>query len=251
MFAEPSPLDYNAMLFLSNDFNLAPLPFFVPSSPPDAIPYFFHPLLELAHTPLLVGTPPSNISDGDAFIEPPLHAFSSTRNLDPLLQTPVLLYKQPQVASSDALDMVNLVYSIELQTWHPTIGSSPSSAVPATTPSPRPEHFPAKAITTSLEPHKSPRIESNAIDMNGNSPGCCSHVSNSCSHSRRTKLSQGQRDYMMSVFHEHNGRPDSKTLRVVAAEVNMPFRLVQYWMQNRRAALRLKRRRKSVHGIES
>ncbi|KAI9351230.1 hypothetical protein BDR26DRAFT_850705 [Obelidium mucronatum] len=59
---------------------------------------------------------------------------------------------------------------------------------------------------------------------------------------KRTKLTSIQRDYMMSVF-KKDQNPSSKVLRVVAENVGMDFRLVQYWFQNRRAALRRRTRR--------
>ncbi|KAI9351228.1 hypothetical protein BDR26DRAFT_850702 [Obelidium mucronatum] len=65
------------------------------------------------------------------------------------------------------------------------------------------------------------------------SPADC----NSGDSRKRTRLSNDQREYMMSVFDENN-QPNTKTLKEVAATVGTSLRHVQYWFQNRRAAMR-------------
>ncbi|KAJ3031977.1 UNVERIFIED_CONTAM: hypothetical protein HDU68_009078 [Siphonaria sp. JEL0065] len=57
---------------------------------------------------------------------------------------------------------------------------------------------------------------------------------------KRTRLTSAQREYMMSVF-KKDQNPPSAVVREVADNVGISFRLVQYWFQNRRAALRRKK----------
>ncbi|KAJ3026297.1 UNVERIFIED_CONTAM: hypothetical protein HDU68_005898 [Siphonaria sp. JEL0065] len=61
----------------------------------------------------------------------------------------------------------------------------------------------------------------------------------SSNNKKRTQLSKEQRDYMQTVF-EQNNMPNTKVLQKVSARVGMELRLVQYWFQNRRAAMRRK-----------
>ncbi|KAI9351259.1 hypothetical protein BDR26DRAFT_850747, partial [Obelidium mucronatum] len=56
---------------------------------------------------------------------------------------------------------------------------------------------------------------------------------------KRTRLTAAQREYMMEIF-KQDQNPPSKVIRQVSETVGMNFRLVQYWYQNRRAALRRK-----------
>ncbi|KAI9351231.1 hypothetical protein BDR26DRAFT_914607 [Obelidium mucronatum] len=53
----------------------------------------------------------------------------------------------------------------------------------------------------------------------------------------RTQLTPYQRSFLMGIFDE-NPTPESSVIRKAAAKVGKDFRLVQYWFQNRRAALR-------------
>ncbi|KAJ3031060.1 UNVERIFIED_CONTAM: hypothetical protein HDU68_006648 [Siphonaria sp. JEL0065] len=56
---------------------------------------------------------------------------------------------------------------------------------------------------------------------------------------QRTRLTREQREYMMRIF-EVDNNPPSHVIHQVAEKVGMRFRLVQYFYQNRRAALRRK-----------
>ncbi|KAJ3026296.1 UNVERIFIED_CONTAM: hypothetical protein HDU68_005897 [Siphonaria sp. JEL0065] len=54
---------------------------------------------------------------------------------------------------------------------------------------------------------------------------------------KRTQLTCEQRDYLLKVF-ERDSMPKSKALQKVALDCKMDYRQVQYWFQNRRAAMR-------------
>ncbi|KAI9351229.1 hypothetical protein BDR26DRAFT_977966 [Obelidium mucronatum] len=54
---------------------------------------------------------------------------------------------------------------------------------------------------------------------------------------KRTRLSTEQREYMLQVFEENN-QPNTKALKEVAEKIGTSLRHVQFWFQNRRAAMR-------------
>ncbi|KAJ3010165.1 UNVERIFIED_CONTAM: hypothetical protein HDU68_002296 [Siphonaria sp. JEL0065] len=54
---------------------------------------------------------------------------------------------------------------------------------------------------------------------------------------KRIQLTCEQRDYLLRVFEKDN-MPKSKALQKVALDCKMDYRQVQYWFQNRRAAMR-------------
>ncbi|KAJ3025237.1 UNVERIFIED_CONTAM: hypothetical protein HDU68_007329 [Siphonaria sp. JEL0065] len=120
----------------------------------------------------------------------------------------------------------------------PTFSQLPSSTTSASNFSD--EYYPAFLPSQPLVvPSQPPSIVAKNISNNTNKPPRSpSETNGNTSDSRkRTRLSNDQREYMLSVF-DQNNQPNTKTLKEVAVAIGTSLRHVQYWFQNRRAALR-------------
>ncbi|KAJ3031975.1 UNVERIFIED_CONTAM: hypothetical protein HDU68_009076 [Siphonaria sp. JEL0065] len=118
----------------------------------------------------------------------------------------------------------------------PTFSQLPSSSTSNFSDDYYPAFLPSQPLVIPSQP---PSITAKMISTNTNKPPRSpSETNGNTSDSRkRTRLSNDQREYMLSIF-DQNNQPNTKTLKEVAAAIGTSLRHVQYWFQNRRAALR-------------